>query len=57
MGGLGPGKWDFMPYGEPVIHFLVTVDDHAPTLVDVPIYFDYTTLESKYMGTSTKVGA
>ena len=51
LGGLGPNKWDFMPYGEPVIHFLVTASaGYAPTLVDVPIYFHWTTLESKSFG-------
>jgi hypothetical protein len=48
LGGLGPNGWDFMPYGQPVIHFLVSSPaGYASTLVDVPIYFDTTTLEQK----------
>ena len=51
LGGLGPNKWDFMPYGEPVIHFLVTTSaGYAPTLVDVPIYFHWDSLESRSFG-------
>lgn len=50
LSGLGPNKWDFMPYGEPVIHFLVTAPGHAPTLVDVPIYFHWASLESRSFG-------
>ena len=47
LGGLGPNGWDFMPYGEPVIHFLVTSEEHAPSLVNVPIMFDFSTLQQK----------
>lgn len=47
LGGLGPRGWEFMPYGEPVIHFLVTSDEYTPTLVDVPIYFNFKTLQAK----------
>ena len=47
LGGLGPQGWDFMPYGAPVLHFLASADGYSPTLVDVPLYFDFKTLESK----------
>lgn len=47
LGGLGPNGWDFIPYGVPVIHFMATSEGCAPTLVDLPIHFHPTTLESK----------
>ena len=50
LGGLGPGGWDVMPYGPPVIHFLVTSDEYEPSLVDVPIYFHAKTLEARSFG-------
>eukprot|EP00977_Amphora_coffeiformis_P022922 scaffold11843_cov152-Amphora_coffeaeformis.AAC.2 len=51
LGGLGPSGRDFLPYGEPVIHFLVTTSaGYAPTLVDVPIYFHWASLESRSFG-------
>jgi hypothetical protein len=45
LGGLGPSKFDFMPYGPPSIHFLVTSPGHAATLIDVPVLLDPKTLE------------
>lgn len=45
--GLGPSQWDFAPYGVPVIHILATADNHAPTLVDVPILMDRKTLQPR----------
>lgn len=37
MGGLGPGGWEFAPYGPPVLHILAKAAGHAATLVDVPL--------------------
>jgi hypothetical protein len=37
LGGIGPGGWDFFPYGPPVIHVLVTSETLEPLLVHVPV--------------------
>jgi hypothetical protein len=47
MGGLGPGGWEWNPYGPPVIHFLVRAKGHAPLLVDLPILVHPKTLEPR----------
>jgi len=47
MGGLGPGGWDWNPYGPPVLHFLTRVQGHAPVLVDLPILLYPKTLERR----------
>jgi hypothetical protein len=46
-GGLGPSKWDTMPYGPPSIHFLVTSPGHVATLIDVPVLLDPKTLNAQ----------
>jgi hypothetical protein len=40
MGGLGPGGWDFMPYGGPTIHMLFTSEHHQILLVHLPMVLD-----------------
>lgn len=47
VGGLGPSKYDFFPYGPPVLHILVRpgFDGLSPLLVDVPILPHHKTLE------------
>ena len=40
LGGLGPSGWDWMPYGPPVLHMLVSANDHDPALLHVPILMD-----------------
>eukprot|EP00934_Nitzschia_sp_Nitz4_P006110 Nitzschia sp. Nitz4//scaffold137_size62074//2671//3615//NITZ4_006403-RA/size62074-processed-gene-0.77-mRNA-1//-1//CDS//3329535664//6100//frame0 len=45
MGGLGPAGWDWAPFGQPVIHFLVKVQGHTPLLVDYPVALDFQTLD------------
>jgi hypothetical protein len=47
LSGLGPSKWEFMPYGPPSIHFLVTSPGHAATLLDLPILLDSKTLNAR----------
>ena len=47
MGGLGPGGWEWSPYGPPVIHMLVQATGHAPLLVDLPILVQTKTLEPR----------
>lgn len=47
MGGLGPGGWEWSPYGPPVIHVLVRAKGHAPLLVDLPILVNSKTLEPR----------
>jgi hypothetical protein len=49
MGGLGPNRWEFSPYGPPVLHILVRpgVDGVKPLLVDVPVSIDAKTLQEK----------
>jgi hypothetical protein len=47
MGGLGPGGWEWSPYGPPKIHILVRASGHAPLLVDVPIMFNPKTLKPR----------
>lgn len=47
LGGLGPYGWDWAPYGTPVLHILVSSSQHAPTLVNVPVMMERTTLEQK----------
>ena len=47
LGGLGPSRIDFPPYGPPVLHILATAPKHLPTLVDVPILIKIATLEQK----------
>jgi hypothetical protein len=47
LGGLGPSKLDFMPYGPPSIHFLVTSPSHVATLIDVPVLLDPKTLNAQ----------
>lgn len=47
MGGLGPGGWEWSPYGPPVIHFLVRAKNHAPLLLDLPILVHSKTLERR----------
>jgi len=47
MAGLGPGGWEWNPYGPPVIHVLTKVAGHAPLLLDVPILVNPKTLEQK----------
>jgi hypothetical protein len=47
LSGLGPSKWDFMPYGPPSIHFLVTSPGHMATLIDVPVLLDPKTLNAR----------
>jgi len=46
LGGIGPGRWDWSPYGPPVMHMLVSgVDGHDSVLVHVPMLMDRKTLE------------
>jgi hypothetical protein len=47
LGGLGPGRWDFPPFGPPVVHVLVTAPGHAPLLLDIPFMFNRKTLNPK----------
>jgi hypothetical protein len=48
LGGLGPSKWDWGPYGPPVLHVLASSPDgHLPTLVDVPIVIEKKTLKQR----------
>ena len=47
MGGLGPGGWEWSPYGPPKIHILVRASGQAPLLVDVPIMFNPKTLKPR----------
>ncbi len=47
MGGIGPGGWEWSPYGPPVIHMLVRAKGHAPLLVDLPILVQSKTLEPR----------
>jgi len=55
LGGLGPSKLDFPPYGPPVLHLLVTATStarsdgyyYAPTLVDVPLPLNTKTTERR----------
>ena len=52
MGGIGPGGWEWSPYGPPVIHLLVRAAGHAPLLLDLPILVDPKTLEAKQFSMS-----
>lgn len=45
LGGLGPGGWEFFPYGPPTIHFLVRAKGHSPLLIDLPMLINSKTLE------------
>lgn len=45
LGGLGPGGWDVAPYGPPVVHMLLTADNHEPLLIHVPIVVNAKSLE------------
>ena len=47
LGGLGPSKWDFVPYGIPVIHIMVSAAGHAQTLIDLPVLMNRKTLEAR----------
>ena len=47
MGGLGPGGWEWSPYGPPKIHILVRASGHAPLLVDLPIMINPKTLKPR----------
>jgi hypothetical protein len=47
MAGLGPGGWEWNPYGPPAIHLLVRVAGHAPLLLDVPVLPHPKTLEER----------
>jgi hypothetical protein len=47
LGGLGPSKIEFTPFGPPVIHFLATASKHAPTLIDFPVLLDRKTLNAR----------
>jgi hypothetical protein len=47
LGGLGPGGWDFMPYGPAVVHLWAMADGYAPTLVDLPVAMDARSLQAK----------
>jgi len=49
LGGLGPKKWEFSPYGPPVLHIMVRpgLDGVAPLLVDVPVPIHPKTLEQR----------
>lgn len=47
LGGLGPGRWDFPPFGPPVMHVLVTAPGHAPILLDLPFLFNRKTMNQK----------
>jgi hypothetical protein len=47
MGGLGPGGWEWNPYGPPVIHLLVQVAGHTPLLLDLPVLPHAKTLEQR----------
>lgn len=47
LGGLGPSGWDVAPYGQPVIHMLVTTPNHQPLLIHVPIVPRAKTLEQR----------
>jgi len=47
LGGLGPSKWDFAPYGIPVVHILVSAAGHARTLIDFPVLMNRKTLEAQ----------
>jgi hypothetical protein len=48
LGGLGPSGRDYMPYGPPVIHFLISSDNHRLTLLDVPLLIDRHSLNYSY---------
>lgn len=47
LGGLGPSGWDLAPYGPPLLHMLVTADDHQPLLIHIPILPRRKTLEQR----------
>lgn len=47
LGGLGPSGWDWMPYGPPVVHMLISANDHDPALLHVPILMDRKKFEQK----------
>lgn len=47
LGGLGPSGWDVAPYGQPVVHMLLTADNHEPLLIHVPIVPTAKTLEER----------
>lgn len=49
LGGLGPGTWEFSPYGPPLIHVLVRpgMDGISPLLVDIPVPIHHQTLEEQ----------
>jgi hypothetical protein len=47
LGGLGPGRWDFPPFGPPVVHVLASASGHAPLLLDIPFMYNRKTLNQK----------
>lgn len=47
LGGLGPSRIDFMPYGPPTIHILASVPGHYPVLVNVPVLLNKKTLQQR----------
>lgn len=47
LGGLGPNRWDFPPFGPPVVHVLVSAPGHATLLLDIPFLFNRKTLNQK----------
>lgn len=47
LGGLGPRGWDLAPYGPPLLHMLVTADNHQPLLIHIPILPRSKTLEQR----------
>lgn len=47
LGGLGPSGWDAAPYGQPVLHMLLTADEHQALLIHVPIVPHGKTLEQR----------
>jgi hypothetical protein len=50
LGGLGPAGWDVAPYGPPVVHMLLTADNHEPLLIHVPIVVSKSLEESSFWG-------
>ena len=47
LGGLGPSGWDMPPFGPPVMHMLLTADNHQPLLIHIPVLFHSKTYERR----------
>jgi hypothetical protein len=45
LNGLGPNKYDMMPYGPPVMHILIQSKSYSTTLLDIPILINFNTLQ------------